>query len=70
MFVVFHTNDKYYIDLMKMNGIGPRIQIEGYKTPLFGPKISLCYDKDLKQLFWSDQGTGRIGITTYSGSYS
>ena len=64
MFVVFRKKDKYRIDLMNMNGVGRRMTIEGEKNSLLGPDVSLCYDKDLKQLFWSDQGTGRIGITT------
>ncbi|XP_015434155.1 PREDICTED: vitellogenin receptor [Dufourea novaeangliae] len=68
MFVVFRMNEKYRIDRMKLHGIGPRVPIEGNKAPLFGPKVSLCYDRDLKQLFWSDQGTGRIGITSINGS--
>lgn len=69
MFVVFRKNNKYRIDLMKMNGVGRRVPIEGEKHLLLGPEISLCYDRDLKQLFWSDQGTGRIGITTINGLY-
>ncbi|KOX76539.1 Vitellogenin receptor [Melipona quadrifasciata] len=67
MIVVFNADKSYRIDLMNMNGLGPRTTIEGNKTPLIGPKVSLCYDRDLKQLFWSDQGTGRIGITTIPG---
>nr|XP_033342194.1 vitellogenin receptor [Megalopta genalis] len=63
MFVVFRVNGKYRIDLMKMHGIGLRTPVQGIKTPLLGPKIALCYDRDLKRLFWSDQGTGRIGST-------
>lgn len=69
MMVVFNVDKSYHIDLMNMNGLGPRITIEGNKTTLVGPKVSLCYDRDLKQLFWSDQGTGRIGITTIPGLY-
>ena len=69
MMVVFNADKSYRIDLMNMNGLGSRITIEGNKTPLIGPKVSLCYDRDLKQLFWSDQGTGRIGITTIPGLY-
>ena len=69
MMVVFNADKSYRIDLMNMNGLGPRITIEGNKTPLVGPKVSLCYDRDLKQLFWSDQGTGRIGITTIPGLF-
>ncbi|CAL7944547.1 unnamed protein product [Xylocopa violacea] len=67
MMVVFYTNEKYRIDMMDMDGFGPRITIEGNKIPLIGPKVSLCYDKELKRLFWSDQGTGRIGSTTIPG---
>ncbi|OAD52717.1 Vitellogenin receptor [Eufriesea mexicana] len=67
MMVVFRENKMYRIDLMSMNGLGRRITIEGNKTPLVGPKISLSYDRDLKQLFWSDQTTGRIGSTTIPG---
>ncbi|XP_033360743.1 vitellogenin receptor isoform X1 [Bombus vosnesenskii] len=67
MMVVFRTNELYRIDLMNMNGLGPRVTIEGNKTHLIGPKISLCYDRVLKLLFWSDQGTGRIGSTTIPG---
>nr|XP_012143749.1 PREDICTED: vitellogenin receptor [Megachile rotundata] len=67
MFVVFHDNGKYRIDLLKMNGLGIRISIEGMRTPLLGPKISLTYDRDLKLLFWSDQGTGRISTTAVNG---
>ncbi|XP_076632440.1 putative vitellogenin receptor yl isoform X1 [Colletes latitarsis] len=67
MFVVFCVNGKYRIDTMKMHGIGARVTVEGNKTPLFGPKISLYYDKNLKRLFWSDQRTGRIGSTTING---
>ncbi|XP_053978841.1 vitellogenin receptor isoform X2 [Hylaeus volcanicus] len=68
MFVVFRVNEKYRIDRMKMHGIGPRVPVEGAKTPLFGPKVSLSYDRDLKRLYWSDQGTGRIGSAPISGS--
>ncbi|XP_078043558.1 vitellogenin receptor-like [Augochlora pura] len=64
MFVVFRASGKYRIDLMKMHGIGPRTPVQGIKTPLLGPTIALCYDRELKRLFWSDQGTGRIGSTT------
>nr|XP_034189705.1 vitellogenin receptor isoform X1 [Osmia lignaria] len=67
MFVVFGDNGRYRIDLMQMNGLGNRNTIEGMKTPLFGPKVSLAYDRDSKRLFWSDQGTGRIGRTTING---
>ncbi|KOC62359.1 Vitellogenin receptor [Habropoda laboriosa] len=64
MMVVFNVDGKYQIDMMKMNGLGQRITI---KSQLYGPKVSLCYDRDLKRLFWSDQGTGRIGSTTVPG---
>lgn len=67
MMVVFHADGKYRIDMMNMNGLGPRITIEGNKIPLLGPKVSLSYDRDLQRLFWSDQGTGRIGSTTIPG---
>ncbi|XP_076641099.1 vitellogenin receptor-like [Halictus rubicundus] len=67
MFVVFHSSGKYRIDLMKMHGIGPRTPVEGIKTPLRGPTIALCYDRDSERLFWSDQSTGRIGSTTIKG---
>lgn len=67
MFVVFRMVEHYRIDLMKMHGIGPRTPVEGIKTPLLGPTVALCYDRDLKRLFWSDQGTGRIGSTTIKG---
>ncbi|CAK9805473.1 Vitellogenin receptor [Anthophora plagiata] len=64
MMIVFNVNGKYQIDMMKMNGLGQRITIE---SQLFGPKVSLCYDRELKRLFWSDQGTGRIGTTIIPG---
>ncbi|XP_076282536.1 vitellogenin receptor-like isoform X2 [Lasioglossum baleicum] len=67
MFVVFREERRYRIDLMKMHGIGPRTPIVGTKTPLLGPTVALCYDRDLKRLFWTDQGTGRIGSTTIKG---
>lgn len=69
MIVVFGEEKKYRIDMMKMNGIGSRITIEGKRTTLFGPKVSLYYDREQKRLFWSDQGTGRIGSTTIPGVY-
>nr|XP_031843623.1 vitellogenin receptor-like [Nomia melanderi] len=68
MFVVFRANGTYNIDLMKMHGIGPRIPVEGHKMPLLGPTVALYYDRDLKRLFWSDQGTGRIGSTAVKDS--
>lgn len=67
MMVVFRSDGLYYIDLMNMNGLGPKITIVGNKTLLIGPKISLSYDRDFKQLFWCDQGSGRIGSTTIPG---
>lgn len=67
MFVVFYANGRYRIDLMRMHGLGSGIPIEGIKIPLFGPKISLAYDRDQNRLFWSDQGTGRISSTTIDG---
>ncbi|XP_012350206.1 vitellogenin receptor isoform X1 [Apis florea] len=67
MMVVFRRDELYHIDLMNMNGLGPKITIVGNKTVLIGPKISLSYDGDFKQLFWSDQGSGRIGSTTIPG---
>ncbi|XP_033323602.2 vitellogenin receptor [Megalopta genalis] len=67
MFVVFRVDGSYRIDLMKIHGIGPRTPIEGAKTRLLGPTVALCYHRGTKRLFWSDQGTGRIGSTTTKG---
>ncbi|XP_031780788.1 vitellogenin receptor isoform X1 [Nasonia vitripennis] len=57
MFVAFQTNNEFHIDKAQMNGLGSRTHlIEG----LYGPKISLAYDRDTKRIYWCDEGTGRI----------
>lgn len=50
---------------MQMNGIGPNSRF--IENNLMGPKISLCYDKEEKRIFWSDQGTGRIESAEITG---
>ncbi|XP_058806257.1 vitellogenin receptor-like [Phymastichus coffea] len=58
MFMVFRLYDSFHIDRAQMNGLGSRIHV--VEQGLFGPKISLAYDKDTKRVFWADEGTGRI----------
>ncbi|XP_078048816.1 putative vitellogenin receptor yl [Augochlora pura] len=67
MFVVFRVDGTYRIDSMRTHGIGPRIPIEGVKARLLGPQVALSYHRGTKRLFWSDQGTGRIGSTSILG---
>lgn len=65
MFVVFREKNGYRIDKMKMSGIGPRTRF--VQENLSGPKVSLCYDKEKRMIFWSDQGTGRIESASLTG---
>ncbi|XP_032691228.1 vitellogenin receptor-like isoform X2 [Odontomachus brunneus] len=67
MFVVFRGKTGYHIDKMQMNGIGVRTKF--VDSDLLGPKVSLCYDRDHRKIFWSDQGTGRIESITITGFY-
>lgn len=67
MFVVFRDETGYHIDKMQMNGIGVRTKL--VDSDLLGPKVSLCYDRDSRKIFWSDQGTGRIENVAVTGSH-
>lgn len=58
MFIVFRSYDQFHIDRAQMNGLGAQVHV--VEQGLYGPKISLAYDKDTKRVFWSDEGTGRI----------
>lgn len=65
MYIVLRTGDTYCIDKMQMNGLGTRTHV--VEKNLWGPKISLAYDKETKKLFWSDQGGGRIESISSQG---
>ncbi|XP_025153783.1 vitellogenin receptor isoform X2 [Harpegnathos saltator] len=65
MFVVFRGENGYHIDKMHMTGIGVRTKF--VDSDLLGPKVSLCYDRDQRKIFWGDQGTGSIESAAITG---
>ncbi|XP_011501063.1 PREDICTED: vitellogenin receptor [Ceratosolen solmsi marchali] len=58
MFVVFGELKNLHIDKVQMNGLGSRTHL--VEHDLFGMKISLAYDQEVKRVYWADEGTGRI----------
>ncbi|XP_066592780.1 vitellogenin receptor [Prorops nasuta] len=65
MFVVFRErNDRYSIIKMQMSGLFRVTLI----NDLFGPRVSLHYDKVTKRIFWADQGKGSIEVSDINGN--
>lgn len=63
----FGYDDGFSIYEMKMNGLGERKLL---RDNLKGPKISMCYDRDSKTLFISDQHAGYILSYSTKGLHS
>lgn len=66
MFIALSGPDGTHIDKWSMDG-NPKSRMHFIEQGIHGRQISLTYDKELHQLFWTDPMSGYIERVDLSG---